>query len=390
VLVFAKDKALWRPNKLDRTEEQNAIYKHSDEYDGIKPNGEPFGRGPWFPGDATASLRGGQRGAQFARTGHSSNIYEIATPSGRKILPPSGTCWRYSMERLDELIKDNRITFGVGGNNRPCIKRFLYEIQDNGIVPMTVWHYEDVGENRVAAAEVKQFNSKDPFTTPKPERLLNRIISIGSNPGDWVLDSFGGSGTTGAVAHKMRRRWIMVELEETCHTHIIPRLQKVVDGTDAGGITEAVDWKGGGGFRYYKLAPSLLKTDKWGNLVINKEFNPDMLSEAVCKLEGYTYAPSDTLYWQHGHSSEKSFIYVTTQHLTREQLTQLNDEVGSSRSLLVCCASFRGKAENYPHLEIKKIPKAVLAKCEWGHDDYSLKIENLPKAPLPKGQQQLI
>ncbi len=182
----------------------------------------------------------------------------------------------------------------------------------------------------------------------------------------------------------------MVELEESCHTHIIPRLQKVVDGTDAGGITESVGWKGGGGFRYYRLAPSLLKTDKWGNLVINKEFNADMLSQAVCKLEGYTYEPSDSLYWQHGRSSEKSFIYVTTQHLTREQLTQLNDEVGSSRSLLVCCAAFRGKSENYPHLELKKIPKAVLSKCEWGHDDYSLKIENLPKAPLPKGQQQLI
>lgn len=128
---------------------------------------------------------------------------------------------------------------------------------------------------------------------------------------------------------------------------------------------------------------------KWGNLVINKEFNADMLSEAVCKLEGYIYAPSDTLYWQHGHSSEKSFIYVTTQHLTREQLTQLNDEVGSNRSLLVCCAAFRGKAEQYPNLELKKIPKAVLSKCEWGHDDYSLKIENLPKAPPKAGQQNL-
>ena len=115
-----------------------------------------------------------------------------------------------------------------------------------------------------------------------------------------------------------------------------------------------------------------------------------MPGEAVCKLEGYTYAPSDTLYWQHGQSSEKGFIYVTTQHLTREQLTQLNDEVGSGRSLLICCAAFRGKPEHYPNLELKKIPKAVLAKCEWGHDDYSLKIENLPKAPPTKGQQQLL
>jgi adenine-specific DNA-methyltransferase len=187
----------------------------------------------------------------------------------------------------------------------------------------------------------------------------------------------------------MGRRWVMVELGEHCHTHIIPRMKKVVDGADPGGITDAVGWKGGGGFRYYRLAPSLLKTDKWGNLVINKEFNPAMLAEAVCKLEGYTYAPSETLYWQHGHSSEKSFIYVTTQHLTREQLTQLNDEVGPARSLLICCGAFRGKPEHYPHLEIKKIPKAVLAKCEWGHDDYSLRIENLPKAPPKPGQQAL-
>ncbi len=223
----------------------------------------------------------------------------------------------------------------------------------------------------------------------KPEALIQKVLELSTETGDWVLDSFGGSGTTGAVAHKMGRRWIMVELGEHCHTHIIPRMKKVIDGADTGGITAGVDWNGGGGFRYFKVAPSLLKEDKWGNLVINKEFNPDMLAEAVCKLEGYTYAPSDTLYWQHGNSSEKSFIYITTQHLSREQLTQLNDEVGSSRSLLVCCGSFRGKLENYPHLEIKKIPKAVLSKCEWGHDDYSLQVENLPKAPPPKGQQQL-
>ena len=215
------------------------------------------------------------------------------------------------------------------------------------------------------------------------------MFQLSTEPGDWVLDSFAGSGTTGAVAHKMGRRWIMVELGEHCSTHIIPRMQKVVDGTDLGGITESEGWKGGGGFRYYHLAPSLLKTDKWGNLVINKEFNAAMLAEAVCKLEGYAYAPSDTLYWQHGHSSEKSFIYVTTQHLNREQLTQVNDEVGPGRALLICCAAFRSKPENFPHLEIKKIPKAVLAKCEWGHDDYSLRIENLPKAPPRRGQQDL-
>lgn len=398
VLVVAKNKSVWRPNKLGRTEEQNAIYRHVDEHDGIDSSGNIFGRGPWFPGDATASLRGGQRGAQFARTGQSPNIYEITTPSGRKILPPPGTCWRYSKERLAELIEDHRITFGSSGNNRPCIKRFLSEIESNGVVPMTVWHYEDVGENRVAAAEIKEFNRDDPFTTPKPEKLLNRILAIGSNPGDWVLDSFGGSGTTGAVAHKMGRRWIMVELGEHCHTHIIPRLKKVVDGADPGGITEAVGWNGGGGFRYHRLAPSLLEKDKWGQWVISKEFNAAMLAEAACKLEGFTYAPSDTLYWQHGHSTERDFIYVTTQHLSADQLAQLSDEVGPERTLLVLCAAFRvskSGTERYPNLTVKKIPKQVLSRCEWGHDDYSLKVENLPKAPPapPKtdkrGQQSL-
>jgi len=261
---------------------------------------------------------------------------------------------------------------------------------------MTVWHYEDVGENRVAAAEVKAFNSVDPFTTPKPEKLLERIISIGSKPGDLVLDSFLGSGTTAAVAHKMSRRWIGIELGEHCHTHCIPRLRKVIDGEDAGGITEAVDWKGGGGFRYYKLAPSLLTQDKWGQWVISKEYNAPMLAEAVCKHENFTYAPSDSIYWQQGRSTERDFLYVTTATLSHEQLQELSDEVGPDRTLLVVCSAFRGRKEGFPNLTVKKIPSSVLTRCEWGHDDYSLKVENLPKAPpsAPKtdaktGQQSL-
>jgi len=146
---------------------------------------------------------------------------------------------------------------------------------------------------------------------------------------------------------------------------------------------------GGGGFRYYRLAPSLLEKDKWGNWVISKEFNAPMLAEAVCKLEGFQYAPSDSVYWQHGHSTERDFIYVTTQHLTADQLQQLSDEVGPHFTLLVLCTSFRGKDDRWPNLTVKKIPKAVLSRCEWGHDDYSLKVENLPKAPRKPGQQPL-
>jgi adenine-specific DNA-methyltransferase len=208
-------------------------------------------------------------------------------------------------------------------------------------------------------------------------------LEIATNPTDLVLDSFAGSGTTGAVAQKMGRHWIMVELGEHCHTHIIPRLKKVIDGEDEGGITKTANWKGGGGFRYFHIAPSLLEKDRFGNLIISKQYNASMLTEAMCKVMGFTYAPSDELYWQQGRSTENDFLYVTTQTLTRDQIAKLSDEVGDSRSLLVCCAAFRGKADAFPNLTIKKIPSAVLTKCEWGHDDYSLNVANLPKAAPP-------
>jgi adenine-specific DNA-methyltransferase len=224
------------------------------------------------------------------------------------------------------------------------------------------------------------FGEKAFFETPKPEALMSRIIHIASNPGDLVLDSFAGSGTTGAVAHKMGRRWVMVELGEQIHTHIIPRLKKVIDGEDEGGVTRTVNWKGGGGFRYFRLAPSLLEKDGFGNLIISKQYNAAMLAEAMCKIMGFQYAPGD-LYWQQGRSTETDFIYVTTQTLTRDHLAALSEQVGPKRSLLVCCAAFRGKADAFPNLTLKKIPQTVLQKCEWGHDDYSLNVANLPKAP---------
>lgn len=370
ILVYAKNKEFWRPTKLERTDEQNRIYRHSDEYDGVGEDGKIYGRGPWFPGDMTV------------KTISENALYEIITPSGRVVKPTDGRAWVYSKGKFDELLKDKRITFGKNKDNKPCIKRFLTEVENSKIVPKSVWLYEEVGENRNARQEVKKFNSINPFGTPKPERLLQRIIHLATQPGDIVLDSFAGSGTTGAVAHKMNRRWVMIELGEHCHTHIIPRLKKVIDGTDEGGISKAVNWQGGGGFRYYRLAPSLLERDKWGNWIINKSYNAAMLAEAVCKHEGFTYAPSETLYWQQGHSSERDFIYVTTQTLNREQLAALAEEVGDDRSLLVCCSAFKAQPDAFPNLTLKKIPNTVLHRCEWGRDDYSLQIANLPLAPV--------
>ena len=369
VLVYAKNKNIWRPNFLPRSAIADSRYSN--------PDNDP--RGLWTSGDFTISLTGGQRGAQFAKTGISENIYEIETPSGRRLLPTKGRCWAASENRFIELLKDNRIWFGKSGDNVPRIKRFLSEVQE-GIVCMTLWLRTEVGDNQEAKREVMTFNAEELFATPKPERLLQRVIELASEPSDIILDSFAGSGTTGAVAHKMGRRWIMIELGEHCHTHIIPRLKKVID---------AVNWKSGGGFRYYHLAPSLLEKDKWDNWIINKTYNSAMLAEALCKIEGFKYSPSDTFYWQHGYSTERDFIYVTTQNLSHEQLSKLSDEVGQEHSLLVLCSAFRGKADRFTNLTIKKIPKQILARCEWGHDDYSLKIENLPKAPPKTGQLSL-
>jgi adenine-specific DNA-methyltransferase len=366
VFVYGRSSADIHFNKLSLSDEQTKNYKNPDNDK----------RGPWASTDFTAQ---GWRPNQ---------MYKLVTPAGTEYEPPAGRCWANIENEFNRLCSEGRIWFGKNGKSRPRVKNYLNEA--NGISAWSWWPNSEVGHNQEAKKEINRlFGADDAFDTPKPERLLKRALEIATNPGDLVLDSFAGSGTTGAVAHKMGRRWIMVELGEHCHTHIIQRLKKVIDGEDEGGITKAVNWKGGGGFRYYRLAPSLLEKDKWGNWIINKTYNATMLAEALCKLEGFTYAPSDSVYWQHGYSTEQDFIYITTAHLNHEQLQQLSDEVGPDRSLLVLCTAFRARADQYPNLTVKKIPKQVLSRCEWGHDDYSLQVENLPKAPAPKGQMDL-
>ncbi len=370
VLVFAVNREVFKNtrNPLPASDSQRDRYANPDD--------DP--RGSWASLPAHAKAEKGRRQAQF---------FTVTTPSGRTVDPPAGRCWLYTKERFQEMVADNRIWYGKDGRNVPRVKKFLSEVQ-TGLVPSTIWFHNEVGTTGTAKAEItKLFPGETPFSTPKPEALLQRILHIATNPGDWVLDSFLGSGTTTAVAHKMGRRWIGIELGEHCHTHCIPRLKKVIDGEDPGGITKAVNWKGGGGFRYYRLGPTLVVEDEWGNPAINSEFNAAMLAEAMCKLEGFDYAPSEDVYWIHGKSTETDFLYVTTQFMSRDMFTRLSDEVGPERSLLICCSAFRCDPAQFTNLTIKKIPKTVLKKCEWGHDDYSLEIQNLPKAP-PEPEEQ--
>lgn len=362
VLVFSRDHTKWKRNKVSRTEASDADFWN--------PDNDP--RGDWRRSDLTAAKS------------YAEGKYEVVGPTGEVFSPRANRWWSISKETFDSLADDNRIWWGKTGGTFPFRKRFKDELGE--LVPTTVWNHEDVGNNREAKQEITRIFSRDDiFSTPKPERLLQRILHIATDPGDWVLDSFAGSGTTGAVAHKMGRKWIMVELGDHCHTHIIPRLRKVIAGADPGGISSSAGWQGGGGFRYFSLAPSLLQQDSFGNWIINQQYNPELLAQAVCKIEGFTYSPSDSVYWQQGHSTEQDFIYVTTQTLTRQQIEALAEEVGPNRSLVIYCHAFRIKnLDEFPNLTLKKIPKTVLDKCEWGKDDYSLEIKALqPAAPEP-------
>ena len=362
ILVFAKNKAVWRPIPLPRSPESNKAYKN--------PDNDP--RGPWKTGDYTCNKNADERPNLY---------YPIKHPlTGAEVWPKRTAVWRYSPEAHARNVQENRVWWGKDRNNTvPAFKRFLRDVEDDGVVPQTIWLWNEVGHTQDGKKEQQALNESEPFPTPKPEKLIQRILEISTRPGDIVLDSFAGSGTTGAVAHKMGRRWIMVELGAHCGTHIVPRMRKVIDGEDLGGITKAVDWKGGGGYRYFRLAPSLLEKDQFGQWVISKSYNGEMLAEAMCKHFSFTYAPSVEHYWMHGHSSEADFIYVTTNSLTHEQLRAISDEVGSERTLLICCKAFQGaNADSFTNLTICKIPGAILDSCEWGKDDYSLKIEALP------------
>ncbi|MDO8526478.1 MAG: site-specific DNA-methyltransferase [Deltaproteobacteria bacterium] len=361
LLVYAKNVGRFKKirNLIPITEEQAKIYKN--------PNNDPQGR--W-------------RGIPMTAQGFRPNqMYSITTPTGVVHHPPEGRCWSTIESEFLKLREKGRIWFGKDGNSQPNTIRYLSEVE--GMVPWTWWPSDEVGHTDEAKKEIHGlFGKIDAFDTPKPERLIQRILQISTCSNDLVLDSFLGSGTTAAVAQKMGRRWIGIELGEHCHTHCIPRLQKVLDGTDQGGISEAVGWKGGGGFKFYNLAPSLLKKDKYGNFVIDENYNANMLAAAMAKHEGFKYQPDAEIYWKQGQSTERDFIFTTTQFVTVKLLDQIQQEMKSEESVLVCCKSFQKACENkFSNITIKKIPKMLLGRCEFGKNDYSLNIISMPQDP---------
>ena len=213
----------------------------------------------------------------------------------------------------------------------------------------------------------------------KPEKLLNRIFKLFTKEGDIVLDSFLGSGSTAAAALKLNRKFIGVEIGDHSVTHCYPRLKNIVNGTDQSGISEDANWKGGSGFKFYTLAPSLLKQDKFGEWIISQNYNADMLAATMTKQEGFKYQPHESSYWKQGQSAEQDFIFTTTQFLTVEALESIKDEMQPGETLLICCKSYQKECKGkFGSITIKKIPLMLLGRCEYGKEDYSLNIINLP------------
>jgi len=395
ILIYAKNKSAWAPNRVftARAERDKRYGQYIENYDDPFENwrfttlASAFADSLGLPERGLKKALGDEYEEQISAfvLKNAGRVIQLARPDYSAVSSAAREMIDTSRANPSVVMKLGRAGYSdmyfIGGQRILFYSDKLKLIDGEYVAgePLTsLW--DDILSNNL-----HNEGSVDFPKGKKPEALIKRCFDLATKPGDIVLDSFAGSGTTGAVAHKMGRRWIMVELGEHCHTHVIPRLKTVVNGEDLGGISKAVGWQGGGGFRYYKLAPSLIVNDRWGNPVINPEYNATQLAEALAKLEGFTYAPSEVRWWQHGHSSERDFIYVTTQNLSAEQLQALSDEVGSDQSLLVCCAAFHGvtaakASERWPNLTLKKIPKMVLARCEWGHDDYSLNVANLPIA----------
>lgn len=213
----------------------------------------------------------------------------------------------------------------------------------------------------------------------KPEALLEKMLELVTTPGDLILDSFLGSGTTAAVAHKMGRRYIGIEMGDHAYTHCKVRLDKVIAGEDDGGITKSVNWQGGGGYRFYELAPSLINQDLFGEYVINSEYDADMLAAAVALHEGFSYQPSDNLFWKQSTGNENSYLFVTTRHLTGAYLDSIKNTMEDGEYLVIACRSFESGLEKaYQNITIKKIPQMLLNRCEFGKTDYNLNIVHPP------------
>lgn len=354
ILVYSK-KTIWKPKFLN-DDKRRTHFKN--------PDNDP--KGSWFDGNPVNNP-GWRPNLQFNITG----------PFGDMIKhPPNG--WRWSKETIDEKLSTGELRFSVDGKR---LIRRTYLNESEGLPPSNLWiDLEETGHNRQAKYELKALFPErkvtDLFSTPKPEKLIKRIIDLATNPSDLVLDSFLGSGTTAAVAHKMGRKYIGIEMGDHAYTHCKVRLDKIIDGKDQGGISKALEWKGGGGYKFYELAPSFVAIDEFGNPIIDSYYNDTKLIRAMCKLTNYTFAPNPADYWKQGKGQGNNSIYVTTQMLSVAMVQQIVSHLDTHETLLICPKKFEPGCEKVDNrITIKKIPQSILKACQFGKKEYLLPIK---------------
>lgn len=416
ILVYSKNPN-WKPNKLSRSLEQSKHYSN--------PDNDP--RGPWFDGNPLGSPNP-----------RPNLIYDVVAPNGNIITAPFNG-WRWSKTTLEEKMLSGEIRFN---ENFTALRRRTYLLEQEGLPPSSIWaNLTETGHTRQAKYEQKslypEMSKNEWFATPKPEKLIEKILKIATNEGDLVLDSFLGSATTTAVAHKMNRKYIGIEMGEHAYSHCKTRMDKVVAGVDNIGISipeetfKIVDsqfqnfgfdiseiknfnkilaklgketdiiptdtlkklkqktklkkinnqkiWTGGGGYRFYELAPSLINKDDFDEYIINSEYDADMLACAVALHEGFTYQPDTELFWKQSVGSEKSYLFVTTRHLDTSFIDSIQSTMEDNEFLIVACKSYSKDVEKrYQNIIIKKIPQMLLNRCEFNKENYNLNIINPP------------
>lgn len=375
--IYAKDIRTLKMNKLANTETKK--YNKEDEFGAYYLH-------PLF--NSNSNFHKGNRPNLYypfyvSNTQNEDGYYDLSltpTVDSIELYPPlsqtDGTqfVWRWGKEKSAQYLNQEI----VGQLMRNGEFRIAQKMRVKEKIPRTIWIETDFSTRR-GTEESQALFGKSKFPYPKPEPLVSHILTIATDPDDLIIDSFLGSGTTAAVAHKMGRKYIGIELGEHCYTHCLPRLRSVVDG-EQGGISKTVEWQGGGGFKFYELAPTLIVKDKHGNPVISDKYNAQMLVAAIAKLNGYTYAPNPDVYWNQGASQTGSYIYVTTEYLTAAQLDEISSDLPDHERLLICAPAFDvGLGKRYENINVRKIPQSVLDKCEYGAEDYNLNIINPPE-----------
>jgi adenine-specific DNA-methyltransferase len=375
ILVYAKNIDNVKFNKLELSDQQKKEY---NQYDNVK--------GLYY---REMGLR--KRGAGSRRIDAPNQWYpifynpiteHISTNENEinqdyvKILPMLSNGeegrWRWSFKSVEENSEQlivRKVRRGQSFEYDVFQKDYLTEDKRTKIKSII----DEATNNEIATRHLKELGI--PFDNPKPEGLIKQILEIGSSEGDIVLDSFLGSGTTAAVAHKMRRRWIGIEMGNQAYTHCKVRLDKVISNQDSGEISTEVNWIGGGGYKFYELAPTLVKVDSFGQPIINPEYNAEMLAIAVSKHEGYIFEPHDSIYWKQSKNGEKSFLFVTTKHISNESLEHILNSINDDEYLLIVCKSYDKGLNNFAkNINIKKIPQSLLKNCEYGVENYNLNI----------------